>query len=199
LRVDSTRLIDTGSIDADSAYAAGIELAGNWRNFQAQAENFWFGVDRRNSTAQDPTFGGYYVQGSWLITGESRRYVMANGAYQSPRPRLPFNSSGGTGAWELALRFSHADFNFEEGLAGVAPTADSVRGGEQDVWTLGINWYATANVKFMLNYLRVDVDRLNPAGPGNLTPFGAAPATPPIGVQIGQSYNAFALRSQFNF
>jgi phosphate-selective porin OprO/OprP len=197
--VDSTRLIDTGSIDADSAYAAGIELAGNWRNFQAQAENFWFGVDRRNSAAQDPTFGGYYVQGSWLITGESRRYVMAKGAYQSPRPRSPFNSSGGSGALELALRFSHADFNFEEGIAAVAPTMDSVRGGEQDVWTLGVNWYATANLKFMLNYLRVDVDRLNPAGPSNATPFGASPATPPIGVQIGQSYNAFALRSQFNF
>jgi phosphate-selective porin OprO/OprP len=99
----------------------------------------------------------------------------------------------------LALRFSHADFNFEEGIVGTAPTANSVRGGEQDIVTLGINWYATPNVKFMFNYLRVDVDRINPAGPGNLAPFGAAPATPPIGVQIGQKYDAFALRSQFNF
>jgi phosphate-selective porin OprO/OprP len=201
LRVDSTRLIDTGSIDASHAYVAGVEAAGNWRNFQAQAENFWFGVDRRNSTASDPHFGGYYVQGSWLITGESRRYVMANGAYQSPRPRAPFSGSGGIGAWELALRFSHADFNFEEGIVGTAPTANSVRGGEQDIVTLGVNWYATPNVKFMLNYLVVDVDRINPAGPNNPTPFGATPpgSTPPIGVQIGQKYNAIALRSQFNF
>jgi phosphate-selective porin OprO/OprP len=199
LRVDSTRLIDTGNIDAKHAYAASVEIAGNWRNFQAQAENFWFGVERRNSTASDPDFGGYYVQGSWLITGEARRYVMANGAYQSPRPRAPFSGSGGTGALELAVRFSHADFNFEEGIVDAAPTADSVRGGDQDIWTVGVNWYATPNVKFMFNYLRVDVDRINPAGPGNLTPFGAAPATPPIGVQIGQQYDAFALRSQFNF
>jgi phosphate-selective porin OprO/OprP len=199
LRVDSTRLIDTGNIDASHAYAASVELAGNWRNFQAQAENFWFGVDRKNSTASDPQFGGYYVQGSWLITGESRRYVMANGAYQAPRPRAPFSGSGGTGALELALRFSRADFNFEEGAVGTAPTANAVRGGKQDIWTVGVNWYATPNVKFMFNYLRVDVDRINPAGPGNLTPFGAAPATPPIGVQIGQKYDAYALRSQFNF
>jgi phosphate-selective porin OprO and OprP len=197
LRVDSTRLIDTGSIDADHAYVYGVEVAGNWKNFQAQAENFWFGVDRLNS-AKNPKFGGYYVQGSWLLTGESRRYVMANGSFQSPRPRAPFNSGGGIGAWELALRFSHADFNFEEGILGSAPSVDSIRGGEQDVRTLGVNWYATPNVKFMLNYLRVDVDRLNPAGVG-ATPFGAAPATPPTGVQIGQKFDAIALRSQFNF
>lgn len=199
LRVDSTRLIDTGNVDAQHAYATGVEVAGNWRNFQAQAEHFWFGVERANSTAQDPRFGGYYVQGSWFITGESRRYTMNSGAYQSPRPRAPFSSGGGTGALELALRFSHADFNFEEGVEGAAPSANGIRGGEQDVWTLGVNWYATPNVKFMLNLLRVEVDRLNPAGPDNAAPFGASSATPPVGVQIGQKFNAFALRSQFAF
>jgi phosphate-selective porin OprO/OprP len=51
----------------------------------------------------------------------------------------------------------------------------------------------------MLNYLHVDVDRLNPAGADNLTPFGAAPATPPLGVDIGQTFDIYALRSQFSF
>lgn len=51
----------------------------------------------------------------------------------------------------------------------------------------------------MLNYLRIDVDRINPAGPGNLTPFGAAPGTPSLGVQIGQDLNVYALRSQYSF
>ena len=51
----------------------------------------------------------------------------------------------------------------------------------------------------MLNYLHVDVDRLNPAGPGNLTPFGPSPATPPIGVEIGQTLDVYAFRSQFSF
>jgi phosphate-selective porin OprO and OprP len=32
LRVDSTRLIDTGNINADSAAAVGVELGANWRN-----------------------------------------------------------------------------------------------------------------------------------------------------------------------
>jgi phosphate-selective porin OprO/OprP len=200
LRVDSTRLIDTNTIDADHAYAVGAELAGNWRGLYLQAENFWYGIERGATSALgNPNFGGYYVQTSWILTGESHRYNMATGSYQSPRPFLPFSKSGGLGAWEIALRYSDTDLNYQQGTVGFAPFNNSVRGGEQKIWTLGVNWYVNTNLRFLLNYLRVDVDRLNPAGPGSLTPFGASPATPPIGVAIGQSYDAFALRSQFNF
>jgi phosphate-selective porin OprO/OprP len=201
IRVDSTRLIDSNTIDADSAYATGLELGANFKNYYFQAENFWYGVDRRQpSTLDDPSFGGYYLEGSWIITGESRRYNLTNGSFQAPKPLKPFSlNGGGLGAWELGLRFSHTDLDFHEGASGVAAAADSVRGGVQDIWTLGVNWFPNSNLKFMLNYLRIDVDRLNPAGIGNLTPFGPAPGTPPVGVQIGQDLNVFALRSQFAF
>jgi len=202
IRVDSTRLIDTGSIDADSAYAAGAEFGMNYKNWLLQAENFWYGIERRKTTTlPDPAFGGYYVAGTWVITGESHRYNMANGSFQSPRPFTPFASGPGSGwgALELALRYSHTDLNFHEGAGGTPATTDSVRGGVQNIWTLGANWYLNANFKLMLDYMRIDVDRLNPAGPGNLTPFGAAPLTPPIGVQIGQDLNVIALRSQYTF
>jgi len=199
IRVDSTRLIDTGSIEADSGYSAGIEFAANWRNFLLQGENFWYGIGRRDSTLPDPSFGGYYVEASWIPTGESRRYVPGSGAFQAPRPRIPFDGRGGWGAWELALRYSHTDLNFHEGAGGTSALPDSIRGGDQAILAAGINWYLNNNVKLMLNYLHVDVDRLNPAGPGNPTPFGAAPATPPIGVQVGQDLDVYALRSQFSF
>jgi phosphate-selective porin OprO and OprP len=139
------------------------------------------------------------VQGSWILTGETRRYDMATAAFQGPRPFVPFSSAGGFGAWELALRYSHLDLDFHSGLAGTAATADAVRGGEQNILTLGVNWYVNSNVKVMLNWLHVDVDRLNPAGVGNLTPFGPAPATPPIGVQIGQDLDIYGLRTQYSF
>ena len=200
VRADSTRLIDTGGIDADSAYAAGIEFGANWKNWYLQAENFWFGIDRREPTAlADPAFGGYYVQGSWVITGEKRRYNMANGAFQPPRPYTPFTSKTGYGAWELAVRYAQADLDFREGLGGTAAGLDSIRGGTQNIWTFGLNWYPIANVRFMLDYLRIEADRLNPAGPGNLLPFGAAPSTPPLGAQIGQDLNVYALRAQYSF
>jgi phosphate-selective porin OprO/OprP len=112
---------------------------------------------------------------------------------------MPFSGGGGWGAWELGARFSRMNLNFEEGLEGAAAAASGVRGGDQEVWTLGVNWFPNPNVKVMLNYLLIDVDRLNPAGPANPTPFGASPNTPPIGVQIGQDLDVFALRTQFSF
>ena len=201
IRVDSTRLVDTGSIDTDSAYVYGIEAGANWKNWYLQAESFRYGIERTAATATlpDPSFDGFYVQGSWILTGETHRYDMAAGAFQSPRPFVPFSSAGGFGAWELALRYSQLDLDFHAGLAGTAATADAIRGGTQDIWTFGVNWYINPNVKLMFNWLHVDVDRLNPAGVGNLQPFGAAPGTPPVGVQIGQDLDIYGLRTQYSF
>lgn len=201
IRVDSTRLVDTGLIDADSAYVFGLESAANWKNWYLQAESFRFGVERTASTSAlpDPTFDGFYVQGSWILTGETRRYDVATGAFQAPRPFASFSAAGGLGAWELALRFSRLDLDFHAGAAGTGASADAIRGGVQDIWTFGVNWYINSNVKLMLNWLRVDVDRLNPAGVGNLLPFGPTPATPPLGVQIGQDLDIVGLRTQYSF
>jgi phosphate-selective porin OprO and OprP len=194
VRVDSTRLIDTGGIDASSAYAAGLEFAMNWKNFLLQGEDFRYGVERRDpTTLANPKFGGYYVEGSWVITGERHRYTMTNAAFQPPRPRAPY------GAWELALRYSHTDLDFHEGVDGTAASPDSIRGGVQNIKALGVNWYPNTNFRLMLEYLMISANRLNPAGPGNLQPFGPAPGTPPIGAQIGQDLDVIALRSQFAF
>ncbi len=198
LRVDSTRLIDTGPIAASGAYAAGVEFGASWHNLYLQGENFWYGIGRRNSTLDDPQFGGYYMQGSWILTGETRRYNMASGAFQSPRPLLPFSANGGPGAWEIAWRYSSTDLNDGEGADGTAAGAASVRGGEQNILSLGLNWYVNSNLRLLLDWSHVDVDRLNPASATSL-PFGPAPATPPVGVQIGQIMDWYGLRTQFAF
>ena len=82
-------------------------------------------------------------------------------------------------------------------LALVATLVHGIRGGQQDIWTFGVNW--NLNFRLLFNYLHIDVNRLNPAGPGNTTPFAPPPGTPPIGVQIGQDLDVYALRSQFSF
>jgi phosphate-selective porin OprO and OprP len=200
IRVDSVRLIDTGNIDADNASVYGVEFGGNFRNWYLQGEHFWFDVERtRATTLPDPDFSGYYLQGSWILSGESRRYNATTGSFQNPRPMVPFSSVGGFGAWELAARYSRMDLDFLEGLEGIPASTASVRGGNQSVMTLGVNWYPNPNIKVMMNYLMIDVERLNPAGPGNTQPFGPAPDTPPSGVDIGQDLDVFALRTQFSF
>jgi phosphate-selective porin OprO/OprP len=198
LREDGTRLIDTGPLDAEAAWAGGLELGANWHNFYLQGETFRYGIYRRDHSLPDPDFDGYYVQGSWVITGENRRYNMANGAFQGPRPSSPFSRSGGTGSWELAWRYSHTDLDFDAGIEGLAAATGAVRGGIQDIRSIGLNWALNSNLKLMLDYMRVKVDRLNPATAGAL-PFGPAPLTPPPGVQIGQDLEIYSLRTQFAF
>ena len=157
-------------------------------------DRFWYGIERRSSTLANPRFSGWYLQGSWVLTGESHRYNMVSGSWQNPRPYINAGPGGGWGAWELALRYSHTDLNFHAGLPGTAAPAEGVRGGVQNILTLGVNWYLSPNVKLMLNGMHVNVQRLNPS----ISAFGAAPNSPPLGAEIGQQLNIYAFRGQFS-
>lgn len=190
LRVDGTRLVDTGGIDAEHASTLGLEFAAQKKNVYLQAEYERLGVQRRGALS-DPDFSGYYVEGSWVLTGEARKYNIASAAFDAPTIAHPFDrKNGGWGAVELALRYSVLDLNFDEGAAGTAPAADAVRGGEQSIVAAGLNWYLNPAIRFMLDYQHVRVDRLSP----NAVTFAT-----PVGAQIGQSFNTLALLSQFAF
>lgn len=200
LRLDSTRLIDTGPINAASAWVAGVGAAAQWHNLLIQGEHFWFGVRRRDWALDNPRFSGGYVQALWTLTGERRRQNMASGSFQAPRPGRNFNpATGGWGALELAARYSWVDLDYHAGLPGFAPPADGIRGGTQKIWTVGLNWYLNSNVRLMFDYQRINVDRLNPASAASPTPFGISPSTPPVGAQIGQKFDTLSIRSQFAF
>jgi phosphate-selective porin OprO/OprP len=49
MRVDGTRLVDTGNIDADSLASYGLELGAQKKQFTLCGEYFWIDVQRRNS------------------------------------------------------------------------------------------------------------------------------------------------------
>ncbi len=191
LRVDATRLIDTGAIDASHASTAGLEFAAQKQNFYLQSELEYLTIQRRVSTLADPKFFAWYVEGSWLLTGERRVYNTGNFAFDAPKIAHNFSvKDGGWGAFELALRYSDADLNFHAGSQNSAPVASAVRGGDETIFTTGLNWYLNPVVRFMFDYQFVRLDRLSPSAGTFLTPAGA---------QIGQRYSAFAIRSQFAF
>jgi phosphate-selective porin OprO/OprP len=198
VNVDDTTLIDTGDIAADHTFELGLEAAVQRRNFYAQAEAFWFRVGRMNSQLADPHFFGFYLEGSWILTGEQRRFDRSRGAFWFPRPDRPVGH-GGWGAWELALRYSRMNLNFDPGDPGAPPPPDGVRGGDQRIWSAGLNWYPRPRVRIMFQYMRVNVKRLNPADALQPEPFGPAPLTPPVGAQIGQAFNVFAARLRYSF
>jgi len=71
LRVDGTRLISTGAINAQHASTAGIEAAGQYGPFFLQGEYETYKIERRNGAVglSDPDFSGYYVEGAYGTAG----------------------------------------------------------------------------------------------------------------------------------
>ncbi|MBL8542582.1 MAG: hypothetical protein JNJ63_02135 [Hyphomonadaceae bacterium] len=193
LRVDAQRFVDTGAIPSDGLNAYGFELGAFWNNFYAAGEVFQIDLSRSDGLS-DPSFGGWYVQGAWTVTGERRRWNAANGGFQGIRPDHPFDiRQNQWGAWELAARYSVLDLNDNEGALGGATPAGGVRGGEQTITTLGLNWYPNNVLRFLLDYQRVEIDRFDPENSSIVT------AAPGVGAQIGQDFEAISLRSQFAF
>lgn len=166
-RPAGVRLVDTGSMDASSTTKLGAELAYQAGPFSAEAEYLMADVDLDNGNG-DPTFDGYHIQASYVLTGESRSY--GGGGFGGITP------AGPGGAWEIAARFSHLDLN-DEGF----------RGGEQDSITLGVNYYHSANLRFMANAIFVDVDDSD------------AVAGLTGGASRSDSPSIFLARAQYNF
>jgi phosphate-selective porin OprO and OprP len=167
LRVDNVTFLNTGAINARNAYSAGLEAAASWGPLLLEGENFWYGVDRNNPAVgvTSPNFSGWYVEGSWVITGEFRKYNPATASYTRPSPAYPFDPlNGNWGAWELAGRYSSTDLNYDV-TSTVA--ADRVFGGAQDIWSAGLNFYPNDTLKFMFDYQNVklhDIGALNNNG-----------------------------------
>jgi phosphate-selective porin OprO/OprP len=162
------RLIDTGNLNANHLWTWGLEATGNWHSLYGQGGYFGYQVDRRDSPLSNPDFNGWYLQASWMLTGEAKPWRPERGAYGSPSPTDEFSFDKiGWGAWELAGRYSVLDLNFDEGSAGLPLPPDGIRGGEQKIWTAGLNWYPNNAIRFLLDYQHSDVSRLDSAG-GNL-------------------------------
>jgi phosphate-selective porin OprO/OprP len=135
--------LDTGKKKinrAESLSRLGVELAATWGALSLQGEYIQAVVDQRWG---EPTldFSGWYLQGSWFLTGESRNYRPQKGAFGGVSPRH-FH-----GAWEIALRVSELDLNDE-----------NITGGRERNYTLGLNWYLNPNVRLMANYIKADFD-----------------------------------------
>lgn len=136
------RLVDSGSLShLDHTLRLGLE--GLWIHgpLSFQGEYLQAHSQRRNGLPSY-TADGYYMFGSYILTGESRRYSAGN--VNNLKPRRPW------GALELLLRYSAVDLN-----------DGAVAGGHQHDLTFGANWYLTQHFKFQANYVQVHAERLS--------------------------------------
>jgi phosphate-selective porin OprO/OprP len=145
----TTRFVDTGSFESDSATLLGIEVAGVFNRFWFAAEHMQMDVD--SPPLGDPSFDGYYAQAGIYLTNDYRRFKTSDGAFNRQKPGTTFGKDG-KGAMELVARVSN--LNLDDGLA---------EGGEQDNVTLGFNWYLNPATRFMLNWVNADVAELGSA------------------------------------
>ena len=138
-RVTTERLVDTEIFDDISRQQINsLEIAGLKRSLMFRTELFRAEWDRKNYT--DPVFKGFYVQASWILTGESFKYTQ--GKFIRIRPQNP------RGAWEAGLRFSSVVLN-DQGIFG----------GIEKNLTIGLNWYAPGNqFRVMSNLIFVRTD-----------------------------------------
>jgi len=177
IRVDGTRLIDTGAINAKTGSMWAVDMEGNIQNLYLEAEYATFTADRQcgslvalnnpvctSSVAviDHPSFHGWTIGASWIITGETKTYTPSaiaetQAGFGAPVPSRPFSLAGGSwGTWELVARYSDTDLNWRSTQVAVTNATGTsnligITGGEQRVLALGVNWYLNRNVRLMID------------------------------------------------
>jgi phosphate-selective porin OprO/OprP len=139
--------VDTGAYAADSAFYSHLEALLTMGSLSFQSELFHTYTD--TIVGPDASFDALYLQGSWMLTGEHRPYNKKLGAAGRLIPNRNFSfRDHGSGAWELALRYSRTDLN--GGL---------INGGRLSDITAGVNWYISPTLRAMVNYIHSHLDR----------------------------------------
>ena len=179
IRVDGSRLIDTGAIAAKTANLVSLDTEGNYQNFYFEGEYTQFQLDRQcgaltggvcaggtsATVADHPTFHGFVLGASWILTGETKVYSPSGigetqAGFQAPIPSRPFSLSGDSwGAWELAARYSDTNLNWHTSQFSTTTNLAGIAGGEERIVSLGINWYLNRNIRIMLDDNIVNVSK----------------------------------------
>lgn len=147
----NTRFLATPALNVEKETHYGFEAAAIHGPFHAAGEVHWLDADRSGAAPTASFFGGYAEVG-YFITGETRGYK--GGTFDRTKVLRPV-SDGGIGAFQVNLRYDHADLN-----------DDLIRGGKQAGYQASLIWIPQDYVRFMINYahLRYDGSAIAAAG-----------------------------------
>ena len=143
--------VDTELIeDASSTFLYGLELA--WRKGPFILTTEYVQTNVQSSMYNNPSFKGYNVVASYIITGEMRNYNKRSGLFNRVRTANAV-SSGGWGTWEVFGRWSAFDL-----------TDNAIMGGEMNTLSTGLNWWPSSAIQTSINYRYSILDRLEKSG-----------------------------------
>lgn len=135
----STTSLDTGSIPNVKYTSAGaLEAVYSEGPWGAQSEYISQWVSR-DSGSPSLRFSGYYVAGTYFITGESPIYKYPSGEFAGITPI----HNKKWGAWEVLAQFSQLNLMDRD-----------IRGGKENNITVGVNWYLNRFIELKLDYIR---------------------------------------------
>lgn len=127
----------------------GADFAFGYGRLYTQYE--WTGVllnrDVNHSTLN---LGGYYLQSGYFLTDDRRPYRPSQGNFGPVHPRKPFIGGRGTGAVEIAIRYSDTRTNDRD-----------YRGGDIRQLAFALNWYLDSDTRLMLNYVLHNSERMD--------------------------------------
>jgi phosphate-selective porin OprO/OprP len=150
LYVDTGFDVPTGVLSADNLQTWNAELS--WRRGPLWLASEYTKTAVDNPDLANPSFDGYWIGASWVLTGEMRPYNKKSGTFgNAPIARTVYQD--GKGAWELSARWSSIDLT--DGL---------VDGGEMDIASLGLTWWLTPFFSVGMNYRYIWNTRLGMEG-----------------------------------
>jgi phosphate-selective porin OprO/OprP len=146
---DDITLVDTGSFTMEGGDLINPEFAFVNGPLSVQGEYISAFVDADD----DLRFWGFYLYGSYFLTGEHRKYSTGSGTFSGVDIKNDFHPRKGQwGAFELGLRYSYIDLNDK-----------FIKGGKERNITIGLNWYLYPKIRCMFNYIHANVrDRTKP-------------------------------------
>lgn len=162
------RWLDTGIIDGSDDYTLlGFEGVLNLGAWQVVGEHQQVWLDREGGSQVN--FHGSYAYLSYFLTGEHIPWNRERGVIGRVEPfenfflvdRCRGGVGSGMGAWQVAARWSYADFADEDILGGVGESA-----------TLGLNWYWTPYARMQFNYIYGEIDQNAGNAPTGAPAFG---------------------------
>lgn len=194
-KVSRAKFVGAAVTNVKDWMQTGVEFAGLWGPLSWQGEYQQTKVNRRDTqmlkwsgtalvatsaseqaaSTVNHTFSTYYGQVSWILWGQ-RTYEIGDGFFKAVKPSK-------TGALEFAVRFSKM---VQDDLT----TLDPVKGGIVKNMTVGVNYYVNRNIRFMLDYTKVDPNE-------NSAPSSAYS---PTGKKIyADKFGFTSMRMQYNF
>ena len=135
-----------------------VGLEGAWEPgpFSVKSEFITVSDERRNQsisgeTLSDAISRGWYLSGTWLVTGERKEGGV------DPRREI-FHRA--VGAIELAIRYEQIRFASADHPAEPFsnPRAENILQNSDRVFTTGVNWYVNRWIKIQINGIREKVE-----------------------------------------